>query len=175
MDGLRARLSGDRSLGEGAIRQLNDEQINWKASSGDNSVYNITRHLHGNMLSRFTDFLESDGEKTWRDRDGEFADATGTQAGALDLWAEGWACVDHALAPLNDRDLDRTITIRGEPHTVFEAIVRQVSHYAYHVGQIVYIAKMLTAEGWKSLSIPKGASGTFTHEMQHRFSPKTGS
>lgn len=170
MDGLRARLSGTRDLGEGAIRQLNDEEINWKASAGDNSAYNIIRHLHGNMLSRFTDFLESDGEKPWRDRDGEFEDATGTQQSALALWDAGWGCLEKALAPLGDSDLDRTITIRGERHTVFDAVVRQVSHYAYHVGQIVYIAKMLKGQGWKSLSIPKGTSGAFTREMQQRFS-----
>lgn len=175
INGLRTRLFKDRDLGEGAIRQLTDEQINWKATPQDNSVCNLVRHLHGNMLSRFTDFLDADGEKPWRDRDAEFEDRTETQKDVLRLWNEGWACVEKALAPLQDADLDRPITIRGERHTVFEAIVRQVAHYAYHIGQIVYIAKLLKGEQWKTLSIPKGASTAFTREMQDRFSRNPGS
>jgi hypothetical protein len=174
-EGMVEKLRADKALGEKAIAQISDEQLNWKPSGGDNSIYNIVRHLHGNMLSRFTGFPDQDGEKSWRDREGEFAEARGTRQECLRLYAEGFRAMEQALAPLSDGDLQKTVTIRGEPHTVFQALVRQLSHHAYHVGQIVYIAKMLKAGDWKSLSIPRGASVKFDHQKQEGSSPEKSS
>lgn len=174
---MLSRLREYRRLGEAAIRQLDDAQIGWAPSPGDNSIEVIVRHLHGNMLSRFTDFLTSDGEKPWRNRDGEFAEGgTASREQVLRWWEEGWDCVEQALSPLGDADLGRKVSIRTEPYTVADAVIRQVAHYAYHVGQIVYLAKLQRGEAWVSLSIPRGASGAFNREMAQRFSsPGSGS
>lgn len=173
LEPMRIRLMDYRRLGERAMGQLDEQQINWKASVGDNSIYIIVRHLHGNMLSRFSDFLVSDGEKPWRDRDAEFSEEKGTMEQIRQLWNEGWSSVEKALDNLEDGDISKMVTIRGQEHTVFEAILRQVAHYAYHIGQIVYIAKMLKADNWETLSIPRGASEKFNKEMKDRFPPKS--
>lgn len=175
IEGLAAKLRADKALAEKAIGQLGDEELHWKPSANDNSIYTIIRHLHGNMLSRFTGFPDQDGEKSWRDREGEFAEASGTRQECLRLYEEGFHAMEQALAPLSDSDLQKTVTIRGEPHTVFQALVRHLSHHAYHVGQIVYIAKMLKAGDWKSLSIPRGASVKFDHQKQEGISPEKSS
>lgn len=165
---VKARLLQYRELGAAAIRQLDDAQLNWRPSPEDNSIFMLVRHLHGNMLSRFTDFLTSDGEKPWRDRDAEFAGAEGSVSGALSLWDEGWDVVGKALDLTGDGDLERKVAVRGEEHTVFEALLRQLAHYAYHVGQIVYLAKMQRGAGWKTLSIARGQSAAFNREMADR-------
>ena len=148
-----------RGLGEAAIAQVDDAALFRRLDPESNSIALVVKHLAGNMRSRWTDFLASDGEKPWRGRDSEFEDEPGeSRATVLRRWQEGWeACLDSigALAP---DDLGRTVTIRGEPHTVLEAIQRQLTHYAYHVGQIAFLAKHFAGPAWRSLSIPRGRS-----------------
>lgn len=146
--------------GEAALEQLSLEQFQTKLEPNSNSIAIIVAHLHGNMLSRWTDFLTSDGEKPWRNRDLEFEE----HPDALPIWQawqQGWACVFAALEPLSDTDLEKEITIRGQKHSVFEAILRQVDHYGGHVGQMVYLAKWLKGNDWKTLSIARGQSKAF--------------
>jgi hypothetical protein len=150
-----------RSMGTKTLEQLNDEQIHWLPDTESNSIAIIVQHLYGNMLSRFTDFLTSDGEKANRNRDGEFIEQRLSLVELQKRWDEGWDCVFSAIRLLTDADLDREVFIRGESHTVMEAILRQISHYAYHVGQIVYIGKHIKGIEWKTLSIPRGKSEQF--------------
>jgi hypothetical protein len=151
-----------KSLGDGAISQVSAEQFFAVPGPGDNSIAVIVKHVGGNLVSRWTDFLTTDGEKPGRDRDTEFQVlADDTQEHLLGVWEKGWGALFSALEPLADADLDRTITIRGEPLTVLQAINRQLAHYAYHVGQIVYVAKHHAGKSWRSLSIPVGASAQF--------------
>ena len=157
-----------RSLGEGAMSQLNEEQCMVKMSDDGNSVANIVKHLHGNMLSRWTDFLSSDGEKAWRDRDGEFEDTIRSKEEMMIKWKEGWDLVLSTLDNLSEADLDLEITIRGESHSAEDAILRQFGHYASHVGQIIFIARNLTEDQWQTLSIPKGQSKTFNEKFAGR-------
>jgi hypothetical protein len=147
-----------RSLGTKSLDQLSDDDIHWSPDAESNSIAVIVQHLHGNMLSRFTDFLTTDGEKPNRERDSEFVDRMMRLAEVKKLWDVGWDCVFTAIRPLMDADLSREVFIRGESHSVMEAILRQLSHYAYHVGQIVYLAKMRKSSEWKTLSIPRGKS-----------------
>ncbi|MBL7718785.1 MAG: DUF1572 domain-containing protein [Flavipsychrobacter sp.] len=147
-----------KSLGDKAMAQVSEEQLNWLPNAESMSISAIVKHLHGNMLSRWTDFLTTDGEKPNRQRDAEFDnDITGRDA-VLQLWEEGWQCLMNALESITDDQLNTIIYIRNEGHTVLEAISRQLAHYPYHVGQIVYIAKMLKGESWESLSIPRNKS-----------------
>ncbi|MDA3614982.1 DUF1572 family protein [Polluticaenibacter yanchengensis] len=146
-----------RRLGEKTFAQLKDGQIHVKPSEESNSIYIIIKHLNGNMLSRFQDFLTSDGEKPWRNRDDEF-EVFDNDSNYLGLWNEGWDLLLATLKSLTVDDLERTVYIRNEGHSVYEAINRQLCHYAYHVGQIVFIGKLLVNEEWKSLSIPKNKS-----------------
>jgi hypothetical protein len=150
-----------KSTADRAIAQLNDEQLHWQYNTATNSIAIIMQHMAGNSLSRWTDFLNSDGEKAWRDRDAEFENSATTTTELLALWEKGWQCIFEALAPLTENDLMRIIYIRSEAHTVIEAINRQLTHLAYHVGQIVFVAKMLAGDEWQSLSIPKGQSKQF--------------
>ena len=151
-----------QSLGDGAISQLSDEQFFAAPSPGDNSVAVLVKHVGGNLVSRWTDFLTTDGEKPGRDRDAEFRiGADETRAQLLGLWMRGWATLVEALEPLGDSDMARVITIRGEALTVLQAVNRQLAHYAYHVGQIVYVAKHLRGPAWRTLSIPPGRSAEF--------------
>jgi hypothetical protein len=126
-----------------------------------NSIAIIVKHLAGNMRSRWTDFLTTDGEKPDRNRDSEFDAPPATRAALMELWEAGWQRVFTALEPLNDSDLERTVYIRNEPHSVMQAINRQVAHYALHIGQIIFLAKHLQSSRWVSLSIPRGKSGDF--------------
>ena len=151
-------------LGEKTFDQLSDDQVFWKANEESNSIANIVRHLWGNMLSRWTDFLTSDGEKSWRDREEEFTVEISTREEMLIQWNEGWACLFDALRPLTEAELEKVIYIRNQGHTVTEAINRQLAHYASHVGQIVFIGKLLRGSAWESLSIPRGQSGTYNAE-----------
>ncbi len=144
-----------RSLGTKTFTQLRDDDVHWLPDAESNSIAIIVQHLHGNMISRFTDFLASDGEKPDRNRDGEFIEQKLTLAELQAQWDAGWDCVVAAIHPLTNADLEREVFIRGESHTVMEAILRQISHYAYHVGQIVYIGKHLKGAEWNTLSIPK--------------------
>ncbi len=150
-----------KGLGERAMAQLTDAQLAQPIDAETDSVAQIVKHVAGNMRSRWTDFLTADGEKPDRDRDSEFTEPPATRAEIMRLWDEGWAVVFGALEPLKDADLERTITIRGEAHSVMQAINRQLAHYAYHVGQIVLIAKYFTGSAWKSLTIPRGKSDEF--------------
>jgi hypothetical protein len=150
-----------KMLGDKTFGQLTDEQLLWKLNEESNSIATIVKHLWGNMLSRWTDFLNSDGEKEWRDRDAEFENDVTNREDMMQKWNEGWKCLFDALKDLSDADLDKEIFIRNQGHTVMEAINRQLAHYPYHVGQIVFIGKACLDGKWNSLSIPKGNSKQF--------------
>src|SRR6202035_1963955 len=150
-----------KKLAERAMEQVTDEQLFASLDPEANSIAIIVKHLSGNMRSRWTDFLTTDGEKPDRDRDSEFVEPPATRQGVLDAWEDGWERLFQALAPLSDADLARTVTIRGEAHSVMQAINRQVAHYAYHCGQIVLLAKHFQYAHWKSLSVPRGRSSDF--------------
>lgn len=155
-----------KSLGEKAMAQLDENQLNWAPSSESNSIVLIVKHLYGNMLSRFTDFLTTDGEKEWRNRDNEFVIEKNITRAELDwMWEDGWALFYRTLYSLTDDDLDKIVKIRGEDHTVLEALQRQTAHYSYHIGQIVYLAKACKDKDWSSLSIPKGKSKEFNEKQ----------
>ena len=156
-----------KSLGDRTFNQITDEMIHFRPHPEANNIAIIVKHLHGNMLSRWMDFLNSDGEKDSRKRDEEFTDSIENKEQMLQLWEEGWNCVLDAVRPLKEPDLDRIAYIRNEGHSVIEAINRQLTHYAYHVGQIVYIGTLLKGEEWQSLTIPKGKSKDFN---QRKFS-----
>jgi len=151
-------------LGEKTIDQLDDEQIHWHYNKESNSISIIVKHLVGNMLSRWTNFLTEDGEKKWRYRDEEFLDTYKNKKELLNAWEKGWQCLFNAITPLNYSDLEKIIYIRNQGHSVTEAINRQLTHYSYHIGQIVFLGKMLQDEKWESLSIPKGKSTTYNQE-----------
>ena len=156
-----------QDLGTKTMQRLNDDQLHWEPSEGANSIAIIVQHMSGNMRSRFTDFLTSDGEKPTRNRDAEFEpNAELTKDALVGMWNDGWQNVYVALQPLTENDLNRAVTIRGEKHSVLEAVQRQIAHYAYHVGQIVYLGKVLLGENWESLSIPRGGSDAFNRGMQ---------
>jgi hypothetical protein len=154
-----------KKLAEGAIAQVRDDQLNAVLDPEMNSIALIIKHLAGNMRSRWTDFLTTDGEKPDRNRDSEFLDPPSTREDVMKLWDEGWTRLFNALEPLTDADLSRTVTIRGEPHSVMQAINRQIAHYACHCGQIVFLAKHLEHEHWKSLSIPRNKSADFDRRV----------
>lgn len=150
-----------KSVGDRAIAQVTEEQMHWHYNDESNSIAVIIKHITGNSLSRWTDFLTSDGEKPARDRDEEFEDNTATKEELIELWNKGWDCLFNAIDPLTGDDLMHLIYIRNERHTVIEAVNRQLAHIPYHVGQIVYLAKMVSSEKWNSLTIPKGKSKEF--------------
>jgi len=167
---LDVRFRKLKGLGDGALAQVNGADLHRAFVPGQNSIAVLVKHLCGNMRSRWTGFLTSDGEKPDRDRDAEF-DLSGNEprATVLEWWEEGWAIVFGELSTLNPGDLQRTVTIRGEPHAVLEALQRQLTHAAYHVGQIVHLARCHAGESWRSLSIPRGGSEGFDREMRRRF------
>ncbi len=155
-----------KMLGDKTFSQLTDENLFWQFNEESNSIYMIVKHLSGNMLSRFTDFLTSDGEKEWRNRDEEFEmkkEEIQTKQEMLAKWEKGWNCLFDAVNSLKEEDLQKIIYIRNQGHTVLEAINRQLAHYPYHIGQIVFIGKMLS-DNWNSLSIPKGNSQQYNSE-----------
>ena len=154
-----------KRLGEESIRQLDAESLVRQPPGDGNSVAAIAWHISGNLRSRFTDFLTTDGEKPWRHRDSEFDDAPAPRAELMAAWERGWQCLFDALEPLTDADLSRVVTIRTEPHTVFQAINRQTAHYAYHVGQVLLIAKHVKGEGWDYLTIAPGKTEQFNRNM----------
>lgn len=152
-----------KMLGEKTFEQLPDDKLFWQYNEESNSIAIIIKHLWGNMLSRWTDFLTTDGEKDWRNRDAEFEDDIKSKEDLLQKWNEGWTVLQETLQALTEDDLTQTIYIRNQGHTVIEAIYRQLAHYPYHVGQIVFIGKMC-ADKWNSLSIPRGNSKEFNAE-----------
>ncbi len=166
-------MRGHKRLAGDAIAQLSDEQLFAAPDPESNSVAIIVKHLAGNMRSRFTDFLTSDGEKPDRNRDREFVIPNNAKRDeVLGAWEQNWQLVFETLNSLQPEDLERTVTIRGEPHSVLQAINRQVAHYAYHVGQIVFLAKHLKGAEWKTLSVPKGQSDQYNAKMLQK--QKTG-
>ncbi|HTA86688.1 MAG TPA: DUF1572 domain-containing protein [Silvibacterium sp.] len=154
-----------KRLAEGAMAQVSDEQLCSTLDSEMNSIAVIVKHMAGNMRSRWTDFLTTDGEKPSRNRDGEFEDPPATRTELMALWDDGWRCLFTALEGLTDADLVRTITIRSEAHSVMQAINRQVAHYPYHCGQIIFLAKHLQSSNWKSLSVPRKQSAEFNRRV----------
>lgn len=159
------RVGYYKSLGEKAMAQLADEDFHFSPVEGSNSICVIIQHMSGNMLSRWTNFLTEDGEKSWRSRDKEFNAINYTRKEIMELWEKGWACFLEAVHTLAEEDLLKTIHIRTEPLLVIDAINRQLAHYPHHVGQIVYIAKMIRKEGFQSLSIEKGKSDQYNQEL----------
>jgi hypothetical protein len=160
-----SQFNAYRSLGEKAIAQMQDDMLFWQYNPESNSVAIIIKHMAGNMLSRWTDIFDTDGEKESRDRDREFVNDVSSREELMAVWEKGWNCLFNTLDSLQELDLERIIYIRNEPHTVVHAINRQLAHYASHIGQIVYIAKMVNNENWKSLSIPRNRSADFNKEM----------
>jgi hypothetical protein len=152
------RFLSYKELGDKTFAQTEEKDLFFQPSTESNSIAVIVQHMHGNMLSRWTNFLTEDGEKDWRQRDAEFEESGSTKEQILQLWEEGWACLLNTLESLVPADLDRSVTIRTEPLKVYDAILRQLAHYPYHVGQIVYLGRMAKNEQWHSLSIPKGNS-----------------
>lgn len=174
IDSAIKRLLTYKTLGDGTFAQLNEEDFFFTPNNASNSIAVIIHHLHGNMLSRWTNFLTEDGEKESRNRDLEFSPPPGNKQALLDLWNAGWTCLLDTLRSLKEEDLLATITIRHEPLVAIDAINRQLAHYPHHVGQIVYIGKMIRGDAWQSLSIPRGASPDFNRQMQERHASRTG-
>ena len=154
-----------KKLVEGAIAQISDAQLLATLDPEMNSIAQIVKHMAGNMRSRWTDFLTSDGEKPNRNRDSEFDEPPATRESLMKMWETGWKCLFDALEPLGATDVDRKVTIRGEAHSAMQAVNRQIAHYAYHVGQIVFLAKHLQHARWKSLSIPRHQSAKFNQRV----------
>jgi hypothetical protein len=162
LDEARRQFRGHKRVGEAAMAQLQDADFFVTLDPESNSVAILVKHLAGNMRSRFTDFLTTDGEKSDRFRDQEFElKAATTRAEVMQWWEEGWARVLGTIESLKPEDVMRTVTIRGEPHTVLQAVNRQIAHYAQHIGQIVFLAKHMRSSEWKTLSIPRGKSEEF--------------
>ena len=157
-----------KQLGDKTFAQLDEKELFFKPSKESNSIAVIVQHMSGNMLSRWTNFLTEDGEKPWRDRDKEFEDVLTTKEEILNAWDKGWQCVLNTLESLQPGDMTKSITIRSESMPVVDAIVRQLDHYGYHIGQIVYIGRLIKDEGWQSLSIPKNKSKDFNAAMKHK-------
>ena len=157
-----------KTLGEKTFSQLEEKDCFWQFDSESNSIAVIVNHLYGNMKSRWTDFLSSDGEKKWRKRDLEFKNQLKTKAEVLNRWEQGWDCVFKSLDSINEDNFNTKIYIRSQEHSVIQAINRQLTHYAYHVGQVVYIGRLIKGSKWKYLSIPKGKSDDFNQEKFSR-------
>jgi hypothetical protein len=166
-DDAVASLKNYKKLADKAVAQLKDDEFFVTLDDEANSVAVIMKHMAGNMFSRWTDFLTSDGEKPDRNRDMEFVIGPDTTKDeVVDYWERGWACVFAAIEPLNLEDFEKTVSIRGEPHTIVMAINRQLMHYSYHIGQIVFLAKHFRSTQWNSLSIPRNKSAEFNLKMQ---------
>ncbi len=162
------RLSYYKTLGDKTFSQLQDADFHFQPDAESNSIAMIIVHVSGNMLSRWTDFLTSDGEKEWRNRDTEFEPSLHNKAELLAIWEKGWQCCLDAWKSLSEDDLLKTVYIRSEGLFVIDAINRQLAHYPYHAGQIVYLGRLIRKNEWQNLSIPKGNSEVFNNEMRHR-------
>jgi len=161
LESARKEFNNYKVLGEKAIAQVPDDKLFWQYNEESNSICTIVKHLSGNMRSRWTDFLITDGEKPWRYRDSEFENEVTTREQLMRYWNEGWSCLFTALDSITSKDLSRVIYIRNQSHTVLQAINRQLTHYPHHVGQIVFLAKMIVGSSWQSLSIPKNKSDEY--------------
>lgn len=159
-----------KELGDKTFAQLSDEEVLWQHNEESNSVATIVKHISGNMLSRWTNFLTEDGEKDWRNRDSEFENDIRTKSKMIEIWEKGWVVLFTALDQITDENLNQKIFIRGEKHSVLDAVLRQLAHYPYHVGQIIYIAKMLKNDDWQTLSVPRNKSAEYNNEMMKKFS-----
>lgn len=166
IEDARALFRYYKKLVDSAVAQVADTDLARTLDPEMNSIAIVMKHMAGNMISRWTDFLTADGEKPTRNRDAEFEDPPASRVDLLALWERGWECLFHALDPLTDADLSRTITVRGEAHSVTQAINRQVAHLSYHAGQIVLLAKHFQSANWKSLSVPRGQSNAFTQKVR---------
>jgi len=155
-----------KDLGDKTFEQLDDKDFFYQPSTESNSIAVIIQHMYGNAMSRFTNFLTEDGEKEWRKRDAEFEVMDVSKQDLISFWNTGWNTVFQTLESLKDEDLDKTIYIRSEPLKAFDAILRQLAHYSYHIGQIVYLGRLLKNENWQSLSIPKGQSNQYNEKMK---------
>lgn len=164
LESIKKQFAYYKTLGEKTIHQIPAEALFWQYNEESNSIAIIVKHLWGNMMSRWTDFLTADGEKDFRDRDGEFEATIKTKAELMEKWEEGWKCLFDSIDPLTNEQLADMIYIRNMGHTVTEAINRQLAHYAYHIGQVVYIGRMVAGEKWQSLSIPKGLSKEYNQQ-----------
>ncbi len=164
LESARKQFKYYKMLGDKTIDRLTEEEILWQYNEESNSIAIIVNHLWGNMMSRWTNFLTEDGEKSWRNRDREFEDVIRTKAELEAKWEEGWGCLFDALDTLNEDKFNQLIYIRNQGHTIVEAINRQITHYAYHVGQMVFLAKIIKGSAWESLSIPRGQSTTYNKE-----------
>lgn len=162
---IQERFKSVKELGDKTIQQLSNDDIHWALNESSNNAAVIVKHVSGNMVSRWSNFLTSDGEKPNRNRDQEFIDTLSTKQELLNAWEKGWAILFDTLRNLQAQDLLTTVFIRRESHTVLEAIERQLAHYAYHVGQLVFIGKQIRGESWESLSIPKGQSEEYLRQM----------
>jgi hypothetical protein len=154
-------FEANKRLADRAVEQVPDDKLHVPLDPNTNSVAVIMKHVAGNLTSRWTDFLTTDGEKPWRDRDDEFVDTFGSRAELLEAWERGWACLLMTLRSLTPDDLGRTVTIRGEPHSVPLAMERSLGHTCYHVGQVVQVARIHVGETWNTLTIPRGGSEQF--------------
>lgn len=165
LDAAIATFESTKSMGDRALAQMGEDEMRLVVGHDANPVSVIVKHLHGNMVSRWTDFLESDGEKAGRDRDGEFVDDGASRDEVMRRWEEGWGVVLSTMRGLAPGDLERTVRIRGEEMSVARAVCRQIEHYGYHVGQIVLIGKVVVGEGWRTLTVERGGSGEFNRGM----------
>lgn len=164
LESIKKQMLYYKTIAEKAMEQLSEEQLFIAVNEDTNSIANIVKHMSGNMLSRWTDFLTSDGEKSWRERDTEFESFTTSKEDLLEIWNKGWKCFFNAIDSLQPEQLSQIIYIRNEGQTALDAINRQLAHYPYHIGQIVFYAKMLKKGDWESLSIPKNKSNSYNSE-----------
>jgi len=169
---IEAEFQRNRGLAEGTFRQLDPSELTRGFQGDGNSVATLAWHISGNLKSRFTDFLTSDGEKPWRQRDSEFEAREVDHPELQAKWEDGWGALQGALAPLTDDDLGRTVMIRGVPHTVLQALLRALAHISYHVGQIVYLGKVFRGDVWETLSIPRGGSESYNQNPTRERQPE---
>lgn len=163
---VRKQFNYYKMLGEQTFAQLSEEELTWHFNEESNSIAIIVNHLWGNMKSRWTDFLYTDGEKEWRNREEEFEPIIQCRTMLVERWNDGWHCLFAALDQIDESNFDAEVYIRSQKHSIVEALNRQMMHYSYHIGQIVYVGRMLKREDWQSLSIPKGQSKAFNNEKQ---------
>ncbi|CAL2080838.1 DUF1572 domain-containing protein [Tenacibaculum sp. 190524A02b] len=164
LQSVRKQIAYYKTLGEKTFNQLTKDELFWQYNEESNSIAIIVKHIAGNMLSRWTDFFTEDGEKPWRNRDDEFVNTFQSKEELIDYWNKGWDCFINTINSIENKDLEKVIYIRNQGHTVIEAINRQICHYPYHIGQIVFLGKMVKNNDWKSLSIPKNASKKYNSE-----------
>ncbi|MFN1836045.1 DUF1572 family protein [Balneola sp. MJW-20] len=161
LDSVRKQFEYYKLLGEKTFNQLDEQDLFWQYNEESNSIAITVNHLRGNMRSRWTDILTSDGEKEWRNRDREFESVIQSKQELLEKWEDGWKCLFDAMDSIREDDFETIVYIRNQEHSIMDAFNRQLAHYAYHIGQIVYIGRMIKGQEWKSLSIPRGKSAEF--------------